>query len=90
MLVRKRIGVPYLLAMLILYSALTVPLWISRGDHSLWIPAILTATVLLSVLVPISLIGGREEMRDGTDFVLSAPAHIVTILAYLIAPALYR
>lgn len=85
-LIRKWFRVPYLVTMIIVYSLLTVPLWLN-ATHGLTPPAIVTAVVLLS-LWPIAY-GGANEWMEGGNFENSAPPHIILILTYLLLPAIY-
>ena len=84
-LIRRWLRIPYLITMVVFYSCLTIPLWLLFMKSSVWIPLAATSIVFAATVGPIAL-GGRDEIMDGTNFELSAPAHIVLILVYLVPP----
>lgn len=85
MAVRKLTGIPYWIAMPILYAVLTLPLWIYGNEHRV-VLTIGTVVVILASLLP-RLFDDSERIANGGNLEHAAQAHILLILLYLLIPA---
>lgn len=86
MLLRKWTRIPYAMWMVSLYLLISVPLVLTRGQHSILLPLCAIAAIQLSLLGALAL---KNEWNDGHSFEMVALPHIVTLFAYLWLPGIY-
>ncbi len=86
---RKLTRIPYAIWMVTLYGALTAPLIIYRDGASIYVPLVAAVIVQLALLTALLIANDRDEWMNGTNLEIVAAPHILTVLAYIILPAIY-
>jgi hypothetical protein len=84
MLLRRWSTIPYVIWMVLLYSGLLTPLVISNSENAFCLT--LTAVVLVQLSL-VAAVVAFDDWRDGNNFEMVAIPHFLTVVAYLLVPA---